>query len=233
MIILTQLIVLIGIVWASAYMRVRMGTSLASAAVALILMSMHGEFKIVPWALFSIAAILYFADGLRKDKITRPIFKMFKSVLPPMSQTEREALEAGDVWWDGELFKGNPNWKEMLNYKKPELTAEEQSFVDNQVETVCNMVSDWDINFKDKDLPQEAWDYLKKEGFWGLIIPKEYGGKEFSAFAHSTIVSKLSTRSSVLGITTMVPNSLGPAELLLHYGTEDQKNHYLPRLAKG
>jgi acyl-CoA dehydrogenase len=233
MIILIQLLVLIGVVWASAYMRARMGSALAAAAVALLLLSIQGEFKIIPWAIFSIVAILYFADGLRKDKITRPIFKLFKSVLPPMSQTEREALEAGDTWWDAELFKGNPNWKEMLNYKKPELTAEEQSFVDNQVETICNMVSDWDINFKDKDLPKEAWDYLKKEGFWGLIIPKQYGGKEFSAFAHSTIVSKLSTRSSVLGITTMVPNSLGPAELLLHYGTEEQKNHYLPRLANG
>ena len=233
MIILTQLLVLIGVVWASAYMRVRMGTALIAAAIALVLLTMYGEFKIVPWALLSVVAVLYFADGLRKDKITRPIFKMFKSVLPPMSQTEKEALEAGDVWWDAELFKGNPNWNELLNYKKPELTAEEQSFVDNQVETVCNMVSDWDINFKDKDLPKEAWDYLKNEGFWGLIIPKAYGGKEFSAFAHSTIVCKLSTRSSVLGITTMVPNSLGPAELLLHYGTEEQKNYYLPRLAKG
>ncbi|TQV82913.1 acyl-CoA dehydrogenase [Aliikangiella coralliicola] len=233
MVILTQILVLIGVIWASAYMRARMGTALTVAGAALVLLTMFGEFKVIPWLLFGAVALLYFADDLRKDKITRPIFKMFRSVLPPMNQTEREALEAGDVWWDGELFKGNPNWKEMLAYEKPELTEEEQSFVDNQVETVCNMVSDWDINFKDKDLPQEAWDYLKKEGFWGLIIPKEYGGKGFSALAHSTIVSKLSTRSGVLGVTTMVPNSLGPAELLLHYGTEEQKNFYLPRLAKG
>lgn len=233
MVILTQLFVLIAVIWASAYMRARMGTALAVAGGVLVLLSLHGEFKVIPWLLFSVVAFLYFADDFRKDRITRPIFRMFKKVLPPMNQTEKEALEAGDVWWDGELFKGNPDWKEMLSYKAPELTDEEQSFVDNQVETLCNMVSDWDINFKDKDLPPEAWDYLKKEGFWGLIIPKEYGGKEFSAFAHSTIVSKLSTRSGSLGVTTMVPNSLGPAELLLHYGTEEQKNHYLPRLAKG
>ena len=183
--------------------------------------------------LLGLVAVLYLADDLRKDKITRPVFKMFKSVLPPMNQTEREALEAGDVWWDGELFKGNPDWQQLHNYPKPELTAEEQSFLDNEVETVCEMVSDWDINFKDKDLPAEAWDYLKKEGFWGLMIPKKYGGKEFSALAHSAIVTKLSTRSGVLGVSTMVPNSLGPAELLYHYGTDEQKNHYLPRLAKG
>jgi len=233
MIILFQFLILIGIVWASAYKRVRMGQALSVAGVALVLMSYYSEVKILLWIIYSVVAILYFADDLRKDKITRPIFKMFKKVLPPMNQTEREALEAGDVWWDGELFKGNPDWKQMLNFKKPELTEEEQSFVDNQVETICQMVSDWDINFKDKDLPKEAWDYLKKEGFWGLIIPKKYGGKAFSAFAHSTIVSKLSTRSGTLGITTMVPNSLGPAELLLHYGTDEQKNHYLPRLASG
>ncbi|MGX5202352.1 acyl-CoA dehydrogenase [Aliikangiella sp. IMCC44632] len=233
MIILTQLLVLIGVVWATAYMRARMGSALIAAGLALLCMSYFQEFKVIPWVLYSAVTLLFFADDLRKDKITRPIFNLFKSVLPPMNQTEREALEAGDVWWDGDLFKGNPNWNEMLNYEKPVLTAEEQSFVDNQVETVCGMVSDWDVNFKDKDLPKAVWEYLKKEGFWGLIIPKEFGGKGFSALAHSAIVTKLSTRSGVLGVTTMVPNSLGPAELLLHYGTDEQKNYYLPRLAKG
>jgi len=233
MVILVQLLVLLGIIWACAYLRARMGTALIAAGVALLLMSIHVEFKLLLWALYGVTLLLYFANDLRKDKITLPIFRAFKKVLPPMNQTEQEALEAGDVWWDGELFKGNPDWKAMLKFEKPTLTEEEQSFVDNQVETVCEMVSDWDINFKDKDLPAEAWEYLKKEGFWGLIIPKEYGGKGFSALAHSTIVTKLSTRSGVLGVTTMVPNSLGPAELLLHYGTDEQKNHYLPRLAKG
>ena len=233
MILFFQLIVLFSILWATAYFRIRMGSALAAAGAALVMMTMTSEFLIIPWLLFAPIAILFFADDLRKDKITRPVFSFFKKVLPPMNQTEKEALDAGDVWWDGELFKGNPDWKTMLEFKAPTLTDEEQAFIDNQVETVCNMVSDWDISFKDQDLPEEAWNYLKKEGFLGLIIPKEYGGKGFSAFGHSSIVTKLASRSGALGVSTMVPNSLGPAELLLHYGTEEQKNHYLPRLAKG
>jgi len=228
-----QLFILIAVIWTSAYFRARMGTALAGAGASLVMMTMTSEFLIIPWLFFAPIAILFFADDLRKDKITRPVFEFFKQVLPPMNQTEKEALDAGDVWWDGELFRGNPDWKAMLATKKPQLSEQEQSFIDHQVETVCNMVNEWDISFKDKDLPPEAWDYLKKEGFLGLIIPKEYGGKGFSAFAHSSIVTKLASRSGALGVSTMVPNSLGPAELLLHYGTDEQKNHYLPKLAKG
>jgi len=150
-----------------------------------------------------------------------------------MNQTEREALNAGDVWWDGELFTGAPDWKKWLANAKPELTKDEQDFIDNQVETVCEMVNDWEVNFKYKDLPVAVWEYLKKEGFLGLIIPREYGGKGFSALAHSSIVTKLASRNAALGVSTMVPNSLGPAELLLHYGTDEQKAHYLPKLATG
>jgi alkylation response protein AidB-like acyl-CoA dehydrogenase len=150
-----------------------------------------------------------------------------------MNQTEKDALEAGDVWWDGELFRGNPDWNQLLSFPKPELTKEERDFVDNQVEHLCKLVNDWKVIHEDKDLPPEAWEYMKKEGFLGMIIPKEYGGKGFSAFAHSTVVSKLATRSGSLSVSVMVPNSLGPAELLLHYGTDEQKNYYLPRLAKG
>jgi acyl-CoA dehydrogenase len=233
MILLFQIFILLSVLWASAYFRARMGTALAAAGAALVMMTITSEFLIIPWLLFAPVAVLFFADDLRKDKITRPVYKFFKSVLPPMNQTEKEALDAGDVWWDGELFKGNPDWDSMLKVAPPKLTAEEQDFIDNQVETVCEMVSDWDISFKDQDLPKKAWDYLKKEGFLGLIIPKEYGGKGFSAFGHSSIVTKLASRSGALGVSTMVPNSLGPSELLLHYGTEEQKNHYLPRLAKG
>jgi len=233
MILFFQIFILLCVLWVSAYFRLRMGTALSSAGVALVMMTMTSEFLIIPWLLFIPVAVLFFADDLRKDKITRPIFAMFKKLLPAMNQTEQEALNAGDVWWDGELFTGNPDWKKWLGYQKPELTEEEQAFIDNQVETVCEMVSDWDVNFKDKDLSENVWDYLKKEGFLGLIIPKEYGGKGFSALAHSSIVTKLSARNGVLGVSTMVPNSLGPAELLLHYGTDEQKNHYLPKLAKG
>ena len=195
MVTLYQLLILIGVTWASAYMRARTGMALIVAGAALLVMTYLSGLAILPWILFSAVTLLFLADDLRKDKITRPIFKFFKSVLPVMNQTEREALEAGDVWWDGELFKGNPDWQELLNYKKPELSAEEQSFLDNEVEKLCSMVSDWDVNFKDKDLPKEAWDFLKKEGFFGLMIPKKFGGKEFSALAHSAIVTKLSTRS--------------------------------------
>ncbi len=233
MILLFQILILLAVMWASAYFRARMGTALAAAGAALVMLTITSEFRLIPWLLFLPVAVLFFADDLRKDKITRPVYKFFKSVLPPMNQTEKEALDAGDVWWDGELFKGDPDWQSMLKTSPPQLTSEEQAFIDNQVETVCEMVSDWDISFQDKDLPKKAWDYLKKEGFLGLIIPKEYGGKGFSAFGHSSIVTKLASRSGALGVSVMVPNSLGPSELLLHYGTEQQKNYYLPRLAKG
>ena len=157
----------------------------------------------------------------------------YKSVLPQMSQTEQEALDAGSVWWDADLFSGKPDWKKMLAYPAAKLTAEEQAFVDGPVEELCGMLDEWDINHERMDLSPEAWKFIRDKGFLGIIIPKSYGGLGFSAFAHSEIVTKISTRSGAAAVTVMVPNSLGPAELLIHYGTEEQKNHYLPRLAKG
>jgi len=170
---------------------------------------------------------------LRRAWISRPLFSLYKRILPQMSDTEREALEAGTVWWEGELFRGKPDWKKLHAYPQPKLRAEEQSFMDHEVEEACRLVDDWKVSHELYDLPTEAWSYIKNKGFLGLIIPKRYGGLEFSAFAHSQVMTKLSTRSSALAVSVMVPNSLGPAELLLHYGTEAQKNHYLPRLAKG
>lgn len=170
---------------------------------------------------------------LRRALISRPLFSVYKRILPQMSDTEREALEAGTVWWEGELFRGKPDWKKLHAYPQPKMRAEEQSFMDHEVEEACRLVDDWKVSHELYDLPQEAWSYIKAKGFLGLIIPKRYGGMEFSAFAHSQIMTKLSTRSSALAVSVMVPNSLGPAELLLHYGTDEQKNHYLPRLAKG
>ncbi|HQU81065.1 MAG TPA: acyl-CoA dehydrogenase [Azonexus sp.] len=170
---------------------------------------------------------------LRRAVITRPIFSTYRKVLPQMSGTERDALEAGTVWWEGELFRGKPDWQKLHAYPQPKLTAAEQSFMDNEVEEACRLVDDWKVTHELYDLPNEAWRYIKDKGFLGMIIPKKYGGLEFSAYAHSQVVTKLSTRSSALSVSVMVPNSLGPAELLLHYGTDEQKNHYLPRLAKG
>jgi acyl-CoA dehydrogenase len=170
---------------------------------------------------------------LRRPLITRRIFALFKRILPQMSDTEREALEAGTVWWEGDLFRGSPDWKKLLAYPTPRLNAEEQSFLDIETTEACRMVNDWQVSHEQYDLSAETWRYLKDKGFLGMIIPKQYGGLEFSAYAHSQVVMKLSTRSSALAVTAMVPNSLGPAELLLHYGTDEQKAYYLPRLAKG
>ncbi|MCE1240246.1 MAG: acyl-CoA dehydrogenase [Azonexaceae bacterium] len=170
---------------------------------------------------------------LRRALLTRSIFSAYRKVLPQMSDTERDALEAGTVWWEGELFQGKPDWRKLHAYPVPTLTAEEQSFLDKECEEACRLVDDWKVTHELYDLPHEAWRYIKDKGFLGMIIPKKYGGLEFSAYAHSQVVTKLSTRSSALSVSVMVPNSLGPAELLLHYGTEEQKNHYLPRLAKG
>ena len=176
---------------------------------------------------------VFLLPPLRRALITRRIFALFKRILPSMSETERAAIEAGTIWWESELFRGSPDWEKLLAYPSPKLTAEEQSFLDNEVDEACHLVSDWQVTHQHCDLPPEAWQYIKDQGFLGMIIPKQYGGLGFSALAHSEVVAKLSTRSSALAVTVMVPNSLGPAELLLHYGTEDQKNHYLPRLAKG
>ncbi|MGE8655983.1 MAG: acyl-CoA dehydrogenase [Achromobacter sp.] len=180
-----------------------------------------------------LAAVLLGVRPLRRALLSAPIFTLYRKVLPQMSATERDALEAGTVWWEGELFRGRPDWQRLLAYPRPRLTDEERHFLDHQAEQACRMVNDWNISQERFDLPAEVWDYLKRNGFLGMIIPKEYGGLAFSAYAHSEIVTKLSTRSSALAVSVMVPNSLGPAELLLHYGTEEQKNHYLPRLARG
>lgn len=172
-------------------------------------------------------------QDIRRSLVTKPVFAIFKKILPPMSITEREAMEAGDVWWDGELFRGKPDWQKMHSFPKPQLSDEEQAFMDNQVETLMAMLDDYKIVQEDRDLPKEVWDFLKKEGFFAMIIPKAYGGREFSAIGNSTIVSKIATRSLSAAVTVMVPNSLGPGELLMHYGTQEQKDRWLPGLANG
>ncbi|KAB5627258.1 acyl-CoA dehydrogenase [Pseudomonas putida] len=186
----------------------------------------------VIWLVLAAKAALLILPQWRRQVFTGPVFKWFQRTLPPMSQTEREAIDAGTVWWDGQLFSGQPDWNTLLDYPAPTLTAEEQAFIDGPTEELCALVSDWQIG-QDLDLPPAAWEHIKQHGFFALIIPKEYGGKGFSAYAHSQVAMKLATRSGDLASTVMVPNSLGPAELLLHYGTDEQRNHYLPRLARG
>src|SRR5215510_14629922 len=181
--------------------------------------------------LAAVAAVLL-VTPVRRKLISAPVLAAFRKVMPPMSQTEADAINAGTVWWDGELFSGRPDWGRLLAFPKPTLTAEEQAFLDNETAELCRIANDWET-YKLNDLPSAAWQYIKDNGFLGIIIPKQYGGKGFSAYAHSQIITKLATRCSAAAVTVMVPNSLGPGELLLHYGTEEQKRHYLPRLAKG
>ncbi len=178
-------------------------------------------------------AVIFNVRSIRLKLVSTPLLKYVRAVLPPMSDTEREAIDAGTVWWEAELFRGSPDWDQLVNYPEAQLTAEEQAFVDGPTDTLCSMMDDWQITYELNDLPEECWQYIKENKFLGMVIPKEYGGLGFSAMAHSEVVMKLSTRSVSGSVSVMVPNSLGPAELLLHYGTTEQKNYYLPRLAVG
>ena len=219
-----------------AYQRVslRAATLFGGAALAAytVLGYASNVWLVTLWAAYAAIAALNVVP-LRLRYVTRPFLRTYRRLLPSMSETEREALEAGTVWWDGELFTGRPDWKKLLSAKPPTLTADEQAFIDGPCEELCRMVDDWDVTHRRADLAPEVWDYLKRQGFFAMIIPKKYGGLEFSAYAHSCVLVKLASRSATLSSTVAVPNSLGPGELLLHYGTEDQKNHYLPRLARG
>jgi acyl-CoA dehydrogenase len=189
--------------------------------------------KILLWTVFLVVAAMLAVPPLRRALISDPLLGWFRKALPQVSQTEQEALDAGTVWWDGELFSGNPDWNKLFATAKPRLTPDEQAFLDGPVEELCRMCDEWRISHELNDLPPEVWQFIKDRGFLGMIIPRQYGGLGFSAYAHSQVIQKLATRSSTACVSVMVPNSLGPAELLLHYGTEAQKNHYLPRLARG
>ena len=219
-----------------AYQRISLASSTVAAGLALLAYSYFGAASL-PWLVtlwigFGLFALLNL-DALRTRFVTKPFLMVYRRMLPSMSSTEREALEAGTVWWDGELFTGKPDWPKLLTAKPPALTAEEQAFVDGPCEELCRMLDEWDITHRRADLPPQVWDFLKQKGFFAMIIPKKYGGLGFSAYAHSCVLVKLASRSATASSTVAVPNSLGPAELLLHYGTEEQKDHYLPRLARG
>ena len=180
------------------------------------------------------AVLVFFAlTPIRQKVISKPLLAWFKAVLPRLSDTEREALEAGNTWWDAQIFTGKPEWKQLLSAPKPSLSAEEQAFIDGPVDELCRMIDDWEISEERKDLPPEIWQFLKDHRFFSMIIPKQYGGLDFSAQGNSAVVMKLASRNPTAAVSVMVPNSLGPGELLMHYGTEEQKNYHLPRLAKG
>ncbi|MGK2944383.1 MAG: acyl-CoA dehydrogenase [Desulfuromonadales bacterium] len=229
------LLILFAVFLTLAYLRVKLRTW----SVVMVLLTAVGSFwgstttgLAVFLATLALVAILNL-EPIRRVMLTRPLFSLFKRMLPSLSDTEREALEAGTVGWDGELFSGEPDWQKLLDLPAPALTEAEQAFLDGPVEQLCRMLDDWRIVEFDKDLPSEVWQYLKEQRFFGMIIPPEYGGHGFSALAHSAVIMKISSRSITAAVTAMVPNSLGPAELLLHYGTQAQKDHYLPRLARG
>jgi acyl-CoA dehydrogenase len=208
---------MIGLAWLAALM---WASNAAAPALFVVL------------ALYTAVMAVFSVRPLRRAVVSVPILKAFRKALPAMSQTEKDALEAGTVWWEGELFGGKPDWNKLLNYPWPKLSPEEQHFLENETTELCRMTDDWQST-QGQDLPQAVWTFIKEKGFLGMIIPKAYGGKGFCAYAHSQVITKLSTRSSALAVTVMVPNSLGPAELLLQYGTAEQKGYFLPRLASG
>lgn len=221
---------------ALAYHRCRLLIWTITLAALLIIVTRVngvGAGLIICWLLYLAVMIPLNYLPWRRRFISAPILKIFRNDMPVMSRTEREAIAAGTVTWEGDLFCGAPNWNKLLAMPAAQLTEEEQVFLDGPVETLCGMLSDWDITHNLADLPPEVWSYLKEQGFFGLMIPKEYGGKGFSAYAHSQVIIKISGRSITASTTVSVPNSLGPAELILEYGTEEQKNYYLPRLASG
>ena len=218
-----------------AYRRIALGSATLAIGGALFVYSIFGPgpwpWFLLLWLGFALLATFNFRD-FRRERITARLFDIYKTMVPSISDTEREALEAGTVSWDGELFTGLPDWGRLLSLPAPKLTDAEQAFLNGPVETLCEMVNDWQI-VRDGDLPPEVWAYIRKERFFAMIIPEEYGGLGFSAIANAAVLAKLCGRSVVTATTVAVPNSLGPSELLLHYGTEEQKQHWLPALARG
>ena len=187
----------------------------------------------ITWLVFVAVVALLNMKPLRRRVFSTPLIKWFRKVLPPMSSTEAEAIDAGTVWWDAELFSGRPEWKKLLDRPVPDFSDRERAFINGPVEELCSRLDNWEIENELNDMPPEAWQFIKENRFFGMIIPKEYGGLEFSARAQSEVVMKIASRSVAAAVTVMVPNSLGPGELLLHYGTREQKDYYLPRLARG
>lgn len=231
--ILLSLLGMTAILGVCLYHRVSLVRALIVLTGAMVALTLFGSVAVTGWLCYLLAIAIFAVPAIRQTLISQKALSLFKKVLPAMSQTEKEALEAGTVWWEAELFKGKPEWKKLQNIADPKLSEAEQAFLDGPVNTVCEMVNDYQVTHELADLPPEVWQYLKDHKFFAMIIKKKYGGLEFSAYAQSLVLQKLTGVSSVLSSTVGVPNSLGPGELLQHYGIEDQRNHYLPRLAEG
>jgi acyl-CoA dehydrogenase len=229
--------VIILILLASAYFRMPLIVWSILLAAALITFNyfykMDASQSCLLWSIYAAIIIPLNIKTLRRNIFSRFVYQAMKKVMPTISQTEQEALDAGDVWWEAELFSGKPDFNFIKKLPKPTLTDEEQAFIDGPVEEFCSMLDDWQITHVDYDLSEEAWQFAKDNGFFSLIIPKQYGGLDYSAYCHSQVVMKIGSRSGSAGVDIMVPNSLGPGKLLMTYGTEEQKDYYLPRLAKG
>jgi acyl-CoA dehydrogenase len=231
---MTLLLLIVVVFGMLAYLRSPLPVWSATAIAVLLTVQLGvSGFALLPWLLLIPVLVVLNLKPLRRAVLSKPLFKWFRSVLPPLSATEKDAIDAGTVWWDAELFSGRPNWNALLRTPRAELSEEERAFLDGPVEELCRMLDDWKINRELEDLPAEVWDYLRKHRFFAMIIPKQYGGLDFSARAQSEVVMKIASRSVAAAVTVMVPNSLGPGELLMHYGTAEQKKHYLPRLARG
>ena len=230
---MTWFTLLIAAIWAMAYYRTSLSTFTTTLFVILLLGTFFDAISLFAWLLFAIIAIPLNVDNIRKEYITAPLLAMFKKIMPEMSSTEQEALDAGTTWFDAELFRGDPDWKKFHQTPQPRLSVEEQAFINGPVEQVCAMINDWQITHVEAEIPNDVWQFLKEHKFFAMIIKKEYGGLEFSAYAQSKVLQKLAGVSTVVASTVGVPNSLGPGELLQHYGTEEQKSYYLPRLADG
>ena len=222
-----------------AYQRINLRTSTIAAGAAILGYTLytfagHGFWlwMLLLWIALGVLIIPNLVE-LRREKFTQPLLTIYREMLPTMSDTEREALEAGSVWWDGELFSGMPDWNRLMSFPAPKLSEEEQAFIDGPCEQLCAMLDDWDVCHNRADLPPDVWEFIIENRFFAMIIPKQYGGLEFSAYANAMVITKLAGRSSTASTTVGVPNSLGPAELLLHYGSDAQKKHYLPGLADG
>lgn len=230
---LLWILALLLVLGAAAYLRVSLLTATIAAAVVMAAGSLLDVTGLISWIIFLVIALPLNLSAFRQSVITRPLLKLYRGIMPEMSSTEKEAIEAGTTWWEADLFAGNPNWKKLHNYPVARLSAEEHAFLEGPVEEVCRMVNQHMVSHQLADLPVEVWQFLKDKGFFAMIIKKKYGGLEFSAYAQSRVLQKLAGVSSELASTVGVPNSLGPGELLQHYGTPEQQDHYLPRLAKG